>query len=172
MQPSTARDNVLNRLPLIGRENELSLLTSALREAEEGSGRTVFLSGEGGIGKTRVAAAAAEWAEQEGWNVVLGRAYAVETGIPYALFSDALLPSLKKMESSTLAVLTRGSASELAYLFPALAATGNRESAAAGIDPSDLKARILWNFSQFLGRYSAKQPLCLILENLQWDDAS
>jgi len=155
MQPSTARDNVLNRLPLIGRENELSLLTSALREAEEGSGRTVFLSGEGGIGKTRVAAAAAEWAEQEGWNVVLGRAYAVETGIPYALFSDALLPSLKKMESSTLAVLTRGSASELAYLFPALAATGNRESAAAGIDPSDLKARILWNFSQFLGRYSA-----------------
>jgi DNA-binding CsgD family transcriptional regulator len=172
MQPSTARDNVLNRLPLIGRENELSLLTSALREAEEGSGRTVFLSGEGGIGKTRVAAAAAEWAEQEGWNVVLGRAYAVETGIPYALFSDALLPSLKKMESSTLAVLTRGSASELAYLFPALAATGNRESAAAGIDPSDLKARILWNFSQFLGRYSAKQPLCLILENLQWADAS
>ncbi|MEO7502205.1 MAG: AAA family ATPase [Gemmatimonadaceae bacterium] len=172
MQSPTARDKALNRLPLIGRETELALLTSALREAEEGSGRTVFLAGEGGIGKTRVAAAAAEWAEEEGWNVVVGRAYAVETGIPYALFSDALLPSLKKLELSTLQVLTRGSAVELAYLFPALATSGQRESGAAGVDPSDLKARILWNFSQFLGRYAAKQPLCLILENLQWADAS
>ena len=76
MQSPTARDKALNRLPLIGRETELALLTSALREAEEGSGRTVFLAGEGGIGKTRVAAAAAEWAGAEGWNVVVGRAYA------------------------------------------------------------------------------------------------
>ena len=172
MRSATTRNNALSPLPLVGRENELALLVSALTEAEAGAGRTIFLSGEGGVGKTRVAAAAAEWAEEEGWNVVLGRAYAVETGIPYALFSDALLPSLKKLEPSTLAVLTRGSASELAYLFPALSASGQREQAAAGIDPSDLKARILWSFSQFLGRYAARQPLCLILENLQWADAS
>jgi DNA-binding CsgD family transcriptional regulator len=172
MRSTTTGDTALTRLPLVGRENELALLTSALTDAEAGAGRTIFLSGEGGIGKTRVASAAAEWAEANGWNVVLGRAYAVETGIPYALFSDALLPSLKKLEPSTLTVLTRGSASELAYLFPALSVGGQREQSAAGIDPSDLKARILWNFSQFLGRYAARQPLCLILENLQWADAS
>jgi len=71
-----------------------------------------------------------------------------------------------------LSVLTRGGSAELAYLFPALATGSERERAGAGIDPSDLKARLLWNFSQFLGRYAAKQPLCIVLENLQWTDAS
>lgn len=150
----------------------MSMLSATLEEAETGAGKAVFLSGEGGIGKTRIAAAAAEDAARNRWNVVVGRAYAVETGIPYALFSDALLPSLKKLEPSTLSVLSRGGAAELAYLFPALGTTSERERVAAGSDASDLKARLLWNFSQFLGRYAAKQPLCIVLENLQWADAS
>jgi len=80
-QPSF-HEKFLDRLPLVGRADELSLLTRALGEAEAGTGRTVFLTGEGGIGKTRVAAAAAQWAADKGWNVAFGRAYAVETGIP------------------------------------------------------------------------------------------
>ena len=172
MQQLPTHEKFLDRLPLVGRADELSLLTRALSETEAGTGRTVFLAGEGGIGKTRVAAAAAQWAQDKGWNVAFGRSYAVETGIPFALFSDALLPLLKKLDPSSLQVLTRGSTAELGYLFPALGAGGQREKIANGTDPADLKARILWNFSQFLGRYSAKQPLCIVLENLQWADAS
>ena len=59
-----------------------------------------------------------------------------------------------------------------AYLFPALGSSGDRERAGAGMDAADFKARLLWNFTQFLGRLAARQPLCLILENLQWADAS
>ncbi|MEP6906295.1 MAG: AAA family ATPase, partial [Gemmatimonadales bacterium] len=172
MPSASARAKALDRLPLIGRSSELTLLTKALTEAGNGRGQTVFLCGEGGVGKTRVASAAAEEAAKRGWNVALGRSYAVETGIPYALFSDALLPSLKKLDPSTLSVLTRGGSAELSYLFPALSSGSERERAAAAIDPSDLKARLLWNFSQFLGRYAARQPLCIVLENLQWTDAS
>ena len=124
MQSASPHDKVWNRLPLIGRASELAQLSAALRSAYEGSGKTIFLTGEGGIGKTRVAAAAAQTAADEGWNVAFGRAYAVETGIPFALFSDALLPLLKKLEPSTLSVLTRGGAAELAYLFPALGSGG------------------------------------------------
>ncbi len=167
-----AKAGALDRLPLVGRASELSLLSEALAEAWNGTGQTVFLAGEGGVGKTRVASAAAEEAEKRGWNVAYGRSYAVETGIPYALFSDALLPLLKKLDPSTLSVLTRGGAAELAYLFPALATGNERERVGAGMDASDLKARLLWNFSQFLGRYAAKKPLCIVLENLQWTDAS
>jgi len=43
-------------------------------EAHEGTGKTIFLTGEGGIGKTRVAAAAAQTATDDGWNVAFGRA--------------------------------------------------------------------------------------------------
>lgn len=158
--------------PLVGRREELSRLTEAMQAAEKGAGRVLFLSGEGGVGKTRLATAAAAAAAKRGWSVATGRAYPVETGVPYALFSDALLPLIRKIEPSSLSVLTRGGAAELGYLFPALAATGERSRAAAGLDAAEFKARLLWNFSQFLGRLAAKQPLLIVLDNLQWADAS
>jgi predicted ATPase/DNA-binding CsgD family transcriptional regulator len=158
--------------PLVGRSGELAFLAKALDEAAKGAGRSVFVVGEGGIGKTRLAAAAAELAAKQGWRVALGRSYPVETGVPYALFSDALLPLVRSLDPATLAVLTRGGAAELGYVFPNLGGSADRERASAGADPSEIKARLLWIFTQFLGRLSAKQPLFIVLENLQWADAS
>ncbi len=160
------------QLPLVGREDEMTLIASLLRDARRGLGKTLIVSGDGGVGKTRILTEAGSRARLEGWNVVIGRAYSVETGIPYALFADALLPSIQGIEPATLAVLTRGGAAELAYLFPALGSSRDRERTGAGMDAADFKARLLWNFTQFLGRLAAKQPLLLILENLQWADAS
>ncbi len=157
---------------LVGRSAELALLSRTIDEAAKGGGRSVFLVGEGGIGKTRLATAAAERAAKRGWRVAVGRSYPVETGVPYALFSDALVPLVRKLEPGTLAVLTRGGAAEFSYLFPGLGVAGERASTSAGADPTELKARLLWNFTQFLGRLSAKQPLLIVLENLQWADAS
>src|ERR1700682_3506967 len=157
---------------LVGRSAELALLSRTTDEAAKGAGRSVFLVGEGGVGKSRLATAAADRAAKLGWSVAVGRSYPVETGVPYALFSDALLPLVRKLDPGTLAVLTRGGSAELGYLFPSLGAAGERERASAGADPSELKARLLWNFTQFLGRLSAKQPLFIVLENLQWADAS
>src|SRR4051812_23685443 len=158
--------------PLVGRAAELALLTKTTEEAAKGSGRAVFIIGEGGIGKTRLAAAAADRAAKRGWSVVIGRAYPVETGVPYALFSDALLPLVQKLDPSALAILTRGAADDFGYLFPNLGRATDRDRGTPGGDPSEIKARLLWNFTQFLGRLSAKQPLFVLLENLQWADAS
>ena len=158
--------------PLIGRSADLALLSRSLDEAAKGSGRTVFIVGEGGIGKTRLAAAAAERAKKKGWTVVSGRAYPVETGVPYAVFSDALVPLLRSMDPSQLAVLTRGGAAEFAQMFPNLSPATDRGHQSTGADPAEIKARLLWNFTQFLGRLSTKQPLFILLENLQWADAS
>ena len=157
---------------LVGRSGELAFLSKTLDEAAKGAGRSVFIVGEGGIGKTRLAAAAAERAAKQGWSVAVGRSYPVETGVPYALFSDALLPLVRKLEPGALSVLTRGGAAELGHVFPNLGPSAERERASAGADPSEIKARLLWNFTQFLGRLSAKQPLFIVLENLQWADAS
>jgi predicted ATPase/DNA-binding CsgD family transcriptional regulator len=162
----------LEHAPLVGRKAELALLTKVLDAAAKGTGSAVFLAGEGGIGKTLLAATIAERAESQGWRIATGRGYSVETGVPYAVFADALLPLLRTLEPTTLAVLTRGGAAELGYIFPNLTLPGDRDRASAGATPSELKARLLWNFSQFLGRLAAKQPLLIVLDNLQWADTS
>ncbi len=158
------------RLPLVGRTTELTEITSALDAVDGGAGRTLILAGEGGVGKTRLVHAAQEMAEKRGWTVALGRAYPVESGMPYALFSDALQPIIRKLEPGALQTLTRGGNAELVLLFPALAAPGDRPAMRG--DPSELKPRLLWNLAQFLSRFAAKKPLLLALENLQWADAS
>ena len=158
--------------PLVGRSAEIALLSKTIDEAAKGFGRSVFIVGEGGVGKTRLAAAITERAAKKGWSVAVGRAYPVETGVPYALFSDALSPLVRQLDPATLSVLTRGSAPDLGYLFPSLATGGERGRASAGADPAELKARLLWNFTQFLGRLAARQPVFIVLENLQWADAS
>ncbi len=147
------------------------MLVAAVAAADAGTGSTVFVVGESGIGKTRLVEALSEQASRRGFTVAVGRAYPVETGIPYAVFSDALMPLLRTIEPSVLTLLTRGGTAELAQLFPTLGSADRPVSPARG-DPAELKARVLWNFTQLLSRLSAKKPLLLVLENLQWADSA
>jgi len=52
-------------MPLVGREKELESLRRALDDAERGTSSTIFLAGEGGIGKTRIAEEVAADARRE-----------------------------------------------------------------------------------------------------------
>jgi len=164
------RQQSLGVLPFVGRRSELEALTRALDAAERGSPSTIFLAGEGGIGKTRLAEAIVSEASRRKWTTAVGRAYPVESGVPYALFSDALLPTLRALDPGTLSLLSRGGEAELARLFPALGL--RTDSRGRDETTADLKARLLWNFAQFLGRFAARRPLLIVLENLQWADAS
>jgi DNA-binding CsgD family transcriptional regulator len=158
--------------PLVGRAAELGVLHSLLDDAEKGRGRTVFLSGEPGIGKTRLSEELAREATRRQWVVAVGRAYAVESGVPFAPFADALLPILRALPPSALAALSRGGAAELALLFPlSIDAPLGRPSVVIG-DAAELKTRLFWTLLQFLIRYAEKAPLLIVLENLHWTDPS
>ena len=158
-------------LPLVGRTRELAVL-EALIEGPDRAASLVLVSGEGGVGKSRLVAELAGRAETRGWDVVRGRAYPVERGVPYALFSDAFLPLLGAMDPDTLTVLSRGGETELSYLFPALAAGRDEDVDAAGSDPEEFRTRLMWNFAEFLKNYSSRSPLLVVLEDLQWADES
>jgi DNA-binding CsgD family transcriptional regulator len=167
----TGRSGPFAILPLTGRNEELSRLSGALAAADAGRGGAIFLVGESGVGKTRLLSALIDQASAKGFTVALGRAYPVETGVPYAVFSDALLPVLRALEPSVLTLLSRGGTAELVQLFPALESGGRAPAAPRG-DPAELKARLLWNFAQFLSRFAAKRPLLIALENVQWADSA
>ncbi len=158
-------------LPLVGRTRELAELEALLEEGREDGASVVIVSGEGGVGKTRLAAELGARAARRGWQVAYGRAFPVEAGVPYALFSDAFLPLLRDFDANTLALLTRGGADELRYLFPALGSRAMDGEAPAG-EPEEVRTRLMWNFAEFLKNYSARSPLLCILEDLQWADES
>jgi DNA-binding CsgD family transcriptional regulator/tetratricopeptide (TPR) repeat protein len=156
-------------LPHVGRSVELSLLSDWLSDVQRGHGSVQLVAGQAGIGKTRLMKTVAERAERDKWSVAVGRVYTVESGVPYAVWSDALVALLRSMDTGTRNVLTRGGG-WLGRICPAFAA-----EAAAPPDPDaqrDGKARLLWNFAQFLGRLAERQPLLLVLENLHLADSA
>jgi tetratricopeptide (TPR) repeat protein len=76
---AVARDSeavvVTGELPLLGRARELADLRGALQESAAGRGGLALLSGEPGIGKTRLAGALADLASVEGHRVAWARGW-------------------------------------------------------------------------------------------------
>ncbi|MCY7378969.1 MAG: AAA family ATPase [Gemmatimonadaceae bacterium] len=156
-------------LPLVGRDAELATLAARLDAARSGTGGTTLIAGAGGIGKSRLVAAMCDRAERQLWTTSIGRANPVETGVPYAIFADALAPLVRSLTPASLAVLTRGDAASLASICPAFSPGGAPVRAG---DASDAKARLFWTFTQFLAQLATQRPVLLVLENLHWADAS
>jgi DNA-binding CsgD family transcriptional regulator len=78
---------VAAELPLVSRRTELAVLTGAIDAAVAGRGETVLLSGEAGVGKTRLLLEARREAERRGILALRGRA--VESGGAYRPLVDA-----------------------------------------------------------------------------------
>ncbi|MFE3554048.1 AAA family ATPase [Streptomyces sp. NPDC059193] len=76
---------------LIGREAEMAQITAALAAARHGRGGAVFVTGEPGIGKTRLAAEALAAAAREGMATAQGRAGTMGAPVPYRPLVEALL---------------------------------------------------------------------------------
>ena len=104
-------------LPLTGRGGGMEVLRSLLDDVEAGRGGAVFISGDRGVGKSRLAEAVAEHARERGWLITLGRAYPAERAISFAPLSDAFLPILRGIDPSLRATLM-GDASLLYSLLP------------------------------------------------------
>ena len=81
---------VAQATPLVGRDAEVGQLGAVLARADEGAGSLVLVSGEAGIGKTRLCAELRRWHQQRGGRVLLGRAAAQEASLPYAALADML----------------------------------------------------------------------------------
>ncbi|MEU4163136.1 AAA family ATPase [Actinoplanes sp. NPDC026670] len=75
----------------VGRRAELDLLDGAARRARDGAGGAVFLLGEAGIGKSRLAAEAAAGHSRTGGRVVKGRAGVT----PLRALSEAVLTATR-----------------------------------------------------------------------------
>ncbi|MDT0381344.1 AAA family ATPase [Streptomyces sp. DSM 42041] len=75
----------------VGREEELARLQSLVHSGSAGRGRSVFLVGEGGIGKSRLAAEATGRAVGAGMRVMTGRGSTIGPMLPFRPLTEALM---------------------------------------------------------------------------------
>jgi len=76
--------------PLVGRDDDFARLGDVVGLPDGPAGR-VLISGDAGVGKTRLVSETAARAEQAGWRVLVGHCLDLgDGGLPYLPFREAL----------------------------------------------------------------------------------
>jgi adenylate cyclase len=165
---STPDDSV----KLIGRDAERAQLRHILDEARSGRGSLIFLLGDAGIGKTRLAEAALTSARRLGCQTLVGRCYEQE-GTPALIpYIETLEDASRVMPASIFRRAISESAPELAKLMPELLRLFPDMEPPLELPPQ-LRQRFLFaNLRDFLTRSSQFAPLVILIDDLQWADES
>jgi len=151
------------KLPLVGRAAELDRLRAAWSRAARGSGSVAFLSGEAGIGKSRLAAELVGLVRDQGGQALVGVTSHPE-GEPYQSVLVALRAAISaiahaRIDDTWLAAL--------AHVLPEL--RGLRDGLASEeLLPNRARDRLFEAFVRVVEHLGRARPLCVVLEDLHW----
>jgi ATP/maltotriose-dependent transcriptional regulator MalT len=170
-------------IPLVARDRELDRLRAAFEQAAGGTATAMLISGDAGVGKTRLTEELASAAREKGGVVLTGRCLdAGESGLPYLPFAEAIA----QVPDREQAVLDHPA---LARLFPdvILPAGERREANLSSITAvvPGIGGRVGNRPEQDIGQLqlfdavhalltdlAAERPVLLVLEDLHWADGS
>ncbi len=147
--------------PLIGRHDELEVLETALSSARAGRGSVVIVSGEAGIGKSRLAQAAADAATSGGMRALRGRAVPAATHVPFRPFAEALR-SIHRDRAAGFFREIEPYGRALAHVVPEWSRAEARETTSLGAVPESVV--------RLLGALGRRSGLAIVLEDLHWAD--
>lgn len=165
--PFPAALTVGARIPFIGRQTEFEALVRAWRGAVAGTRAVALLSGEPGIGKTRLAAEIARFAYDEGATVLFGRCDD-ELGVPYQPFVEALAFVVEQYDPEQFTAAMGRHAGELTRLFPGLAEHVPDLPAPTNADPETSQYRLFDAVTGALRAGAAARPILFVIDDLHW----
>jgi DNA-binding SARP family transcriptional activator/tetratricopeptide (TPR) repeat protein len=156
---------------LLGRERELGELCSTLEEAMAGRGRLFLVSGEPGIGKSRLFDEFALRAGERGVRVLWGRCWEAGGAPAYWPWCQSLRSYVRTCDPGTLAAELGGGASDVAQLVPEIRELLPGVAAPSrSRDPDTARFRLFDATAAFLRRTAARDPLVLVLDDLHAAD--
>jgi predicted ATPase len=171
---------MLSEPPIIGRDEELGLLNEYMQNMISSSGGLVLISGEAGIGKTRLATEFENNAKTSGCKILFGNCLP-STRIPYMVFLDALndlFDEETKEEVSRTSKIARSAKKAAPELIKAIPFIGGTLKASAalldeygGEAGDNSKEHMLFKTLELLRTYSEKKPIVMHLDDLQWADS-
>ncbi len=156
---------------LIGRDQELSILEEALSVARGGMACCIFLTGEAGIGKSRLIEELRRQAALEKFSIFQGNCFEQSLSFPYAPWIDALRGAFAPLGTTEIEELLGPLTPEFMKLLPELALLIPRIQPSSSLEPSAEKYRLFESFARLGSSLSASNPVLFILEDLHWGDA-
>src|SRR3954454_14013957 len=106
------------RSPLVGRASELAVLIAGVERVMTRAAGFVAVSGEPGIGKTRLLEELAVRAQERGFRVLWGTGSELERDMPFGIWVDALDDHVDQLGANRLRRLLGDRVGELARVLP------------------------------------------------------
>lgn len=171
-------------IPLVARDRELTRLRAAFEQAANGTATAMLISGDAGVGKTRITEELAALAKDKGALVLTGRCLdAGETGLPYLPFAEAVSqvpdreravrahPALARLFPDVrLPVREEGRESTVSSIGAVVPGAGGRVGNRPEQDIGQLQ--LFDAVHALLTGLATEQPVVLVLEDLHWADGS
>lgn len=150
---------------LVGRDGELDQALACLEVVRAGEGKLLQLSGEPGVGKTRLAQEVAVRASECGFLVAAGSCYESRQTVPYYPFLDAL-GALYTAAPAAISAVIPEHWPQLARLLPNTGLPLPPTSSG----PQEEQERMFRAAAGFIAAISRTIPLAILLDDLHWAD--
>ena len=166
--------------PFVGRDQEQTVLRGYLEQAKRGQGQVVFVSGEAGIGKSRLLLEFRRSMLDEGVTWLEGHCSSYGKNIPYLPVIDILKSDfgveegdndaaiIGKVDEGTAAwdEAARATVPYLKYLLN----VDPGDPTVTTMDPMERRAGIFDGLRALLLQESRRRPLVMVVEDLHWID--
>lgn len=155
--------------PFAGRAAERERLVTAWKEAADGSRRVVLVSGEPGVGKTRLVTETVRLAHEQGALVLWGRC-AEELDVPHQPFVEALRHYVHSVPAGRLRDELGPLGGELTRLIPDLAHLVPGLPDPVHTESETERYRLFEAVGDLIEAMCVSVPVVLVLDDLHWSD--
>ncbi len=152
---------------VVGRLADVTKLYELVDEASSGHGQIVLISGEAGVGKSRLIEEVKAYARTHNFQVFQGNCFQVDSSYPYAPLLDLLRTSV---EPNAYDAGVEPIFLEFARLLPELSFSLTETPSEFLSDPEQRKHRLFAALTHFFKEQSHQRPVLLIIEDLHWCD--
>ena len=158
---------------MVGRERELAAVLSGLEDAASRRGRLFLISGEPGVGKTRLADEVAAAADADRMTILIGHCSEHDEAVAYLPFVEILENFVDRASNAdSLGKALGEQGRELARLLPKLKNILPELPPPLDLPPAQARRHLFNCFFDFAARIASQRPTLMILEDLHWADDS
>jgi DNA-binding SARP family transcriptional activator len=170
VQPVPGQEAAPPRRVFVGRAHELAELHGALDDALGGRGRLVLLTGEPGIGKSRLAEELTGRAAARGACVLVGRCWEAGGAPAYWPWVQSLRAYVREAEPAALREQLGTGAADIAQLLPELRALLPDLPEPGALDSEGARFRLFDAVTSFLRSAARARPLVIVFDDLHAAD--